>query len=100
VICDIVTLVQVIVCTIQRTQNNVPYKHGNITYQQPNILPFPCLYSTLFSVRCIVHTISCNTATISHINNQTFYRSRVYTVHYFVFVVLYIQSLVGRMFGW
>jgi hypothetical protein len=27
--CDIVTLVQVIVCTIQRTQNNVPYKHGN-----------------------------------------------------------------------
>jgi hypothetical protein len=28
-ICNIVTLVQVIVGTIQRTQNNVPYKQGN-----------------------------------------------------------------------
>jgi hypothetical protein len=52
VICDIVTLVQVIVCTIQRTQNNVPYKHGNGS------------------------------------------RSRVNTVHYFEYVVLYTQSLV------
>ena len=43
---------------------------------------------------CIVHTITCTAATILHINNQTFYRSRVYTVHYFVFVVLYRQSLV------
>jgi hypothetical protein len=27
-ICDIVTLVQVIVCKIQQTQNDIPYKHG------------------------------------------------------------------------
>jgi hypothetical protein len=80
-----------------------------------------CLYGTLFSVRCIVHTITCNTATISHINNQTFYHSRVYTVHYFVFVLIcdivaVLQVIVctiqriqnnvpykhrnGRMFGW
>jgi hypothetical protein len=26
---DIVAVVQVIVCTMQRTQNNVPYKQGN-----------------------------------------------------------------------
>jgi hypothetical protein len=53
-----------------------------------------CLYSTLFCVRCIVHTITCTNVTISHINNKTFFRSRVYTLDYFVFVVLYTQSIV------
>jgi hypothetical protein len=80
-------------CSLYCTHNHL-YCCYNITYQQPNILPFPCLYATLICVRCIVHTITCTTATISHINNQTFYRSRPYTVHYFVFVVLYTQSLV------
>ena len=82
-------------CSLYCTHNHL-YCCYNITYQQPSILPFPCLYiyGTLFCVRCIVHTITCTTATISYINNQTFYRSRAYTVHYFVFVVLYTQSLV------
>jgi hypothetical protein len=52
------------------------------------------IWYVLLCVRCIVHTITCTTVTISHINNQTFYRSRVYTVYYFVFVVLYTESLV------
>jgi uncharacterized membrane protein len=60
-ICNIVTLVQVILCTIQRTQNNVPYTQGNRRM-------FGCWYVILCS--------------------------RPYTVHYFVFVVLYTQSLV------
>ena len=34
----------------------------------------------LLCVRCILHTITCINVTISHINNQTFYSSRVYTV--------------------
>ena len=83
----------IILCLLYFTHNHLYYCY-NITYQQPNILPFPCLYSTLFCVCCILHTITCTNVTISHINNQTFYRSRVYTVHYFVFVVLCTQSLV------
>ena len=83
----------ILLCSLYCTHNNLYYCY-NITYQQRNILPFPCLYGSLFCVRCIVHTITCTTATISHINNETFYRSRVYTVHYFVFLVLYTQYLV------
>jgi uncharacterized protein (UPF0332 family) len=48
----------------------------------------------LLCVRCILHTITCTNVTISHINNQKFYRSRVYTVYHFVFVVFCTQSLV------
>jgi hypothetical protein len=48
----------------------------------------------LLCVRCILHTITCTNVTISHINNQQFYRSRVYTVYHFVFVVFCTQSLV------
>jgi hypothetical protein len=48
----------------------------------------------LLCVCCILHTITRTNATISHINNQTFYRSCVYTVHYVVLVVLYTQSLL------
>ena len=48
----------------------------------------------LLCFRCILHTITCTNVTISHINNQTFYRSCVYTVYQFVFVALYTQSLV------
>ena len=59
----------------------------SITYQQPKILPL-CVSC------CILHTITSTNVTISHINNQTFYRSLVYTVCSFMFVVLYTQSLV------
>ena len=55
-------------CSLYFTHNQWYYCY-NITYQQPNILPFPCLYGTLFCVRCIVHTITCTNVTISHINN-------------------------------
>ena len=48
----------------------------------------------LLCFRCILHTITCTNVTISHINNQIFYRSRVYTVYHFVFVVFCTQSLV------
>ena len=34
----------------------------------------------LLCVCCILHTITCTKVTISHINNQTFYHSFVYTV--------------------
>jgi hypothetical protein len=83
----------IILCSLYCTHNHLYYCY-NITYQQPSILAFPYLYGTLVCVHCIVHTITCTNVTISHINNQQFYRSRVYTVHYFVFVVLYTQSLV------
>ena len=48
----------------------------------------------LLSDRCILHKITSTNVIISHINNQTFYCSRVYTVCSFMFVVFYPQSLV------
>ena len=36
----------------------------------------------LLCICCILHTPTCTNVTISHINNQTFYRSLVYTVCY------------------
>ena len=97
--------------------NNITISH--IT-NQPNILPFPCLYGMFFyvfvvfytqslvlmlqyristtkhstvpvyilyvllCVCCILHTFTCSNDTISHINNQTFYSSCVYTVCSFI----------------
>ena len=91
-------------CLLYLTHNHL-YQCYNITYQQLNILPFPCLYSmfcyvfvvfytqslvlmlqyhisttkhytlplfiryVLLCVCCILHTITCTNATISHINN-------------------------------
>ena len=83
----------IILCSLYCTHNHVYYCY-NITHEQLYILPFPCLFGTLFCVRCFVHTITCTNATISHINKQTLNRSCVYTVHYVVFVILYTQSLV------
>ena len=48
----------------------------------------------MLCVRCILHTITSSNVTISHINNQTFYSSRVYTICSVMCVVLYTQSLV------
>ena len=45
----------------------------------------------------ILHTIISTNVTISHINNQTFYRSLVYTVCSFVLVVFYTQPLVLKI---
>jgi ABC-type siderophore export system fused ATPase/permease subunit len=99
-------------CSLYFTHNHLN-KCYNITYQQPNILPFSCLYYMFFyvfvvfytqllvlmlqyhisttkhstvllfirhvllCVCCILHSITCTNVTISHINNQTFYRSLV-----------------------
>ena len=51
----------------------------------------------LLCVCCILHTITSTNVTISHINNQTFYRSLVYTVCSFVLVVFYTQPLVLKI---
>ena len=96
--------------------HNYLYSCCNIRYQQPNILPFPCLYGmflyvfvvfytqslvlmlqyqisttkhstvplfiwyVLLCLCCILHTITSTNVTISHITNQTLYRSLVYAV--------------------
>jgi hypothetical protein len=48
----------------------------------------------ILSVCCILHTLTSTNVTISHINNQTFYHSLVYTVCTFMCVVFYTQSLI------
>jgi ABC-type siderophore export system fused ATPase/permease subunit len=48
----------------------------------------------LLCVRCILPTITSTNVIISHINHQTFYRSRLYGMFFYVFVVFYTQSLV------
>jgi hypothetical protein len=114
-------------CSLYFTHNHLYYCY-NITYQQPNILPFPCLYCMFFYVCfvfytqllvlmlqyhisttkhstvplfilyvllclfCILHTITCTNATISHNNNQTFYRSLVYTVCSFMSVLYFTHN--------
>jgi hypothetical protein len=46
----------------------------------------------LFYVRCILYTITSTNVTISHINNQTFYRSLVYTVCSFMSVLYFTHN--------
>ena len=75
------------------TQSLVLMLQYHISTTKHSTVPLFMRY-VLVCVHCILHTITSTNVTISHINNQTFYRSRVYTVHYFVFVVLYTQSLV------
>ena len=49
----------------------------------------------LLCVPCILHTINITNVTISHITNQTLYRSLcLYGVFFYVFVIFYTQSLV------
>jgi hypothetical protein len=108
--------------------HNYLYSCCNIRYQQPNILPFPCLYGmflyvfvvfytqslvlilkyhisttkhstvpmfiqyVLLCVCCISHTITSTNVTISHINNQTFYCSLVYTVCSFMCLLYFTHT--------
>ena len=46
----------------------------------------------LLYVRCILYTITSTNVTISHINNQTFYRSLVYTVCSFMSVLYFTHN--------
>jgi cell division protein FtsW (lipid II flippase) len=55
------------------------------------------IWCVLLCVCCILHTITSTNVTISHINNQTFHRSLVYTVCSFVLVVFYTQPLVLKI---
>ena len=44
-------------CSLYFTHNHY-YQCYNITYQQPKILPFPCLYGMLFYVFLVFYTQS------------------------------------------
>ena len=46
----------------------------------------------LLCVCCILHTITCTNVTISHIINQIFYRSRVYTVCFVVCLLYFTHN--------
>ena len=75
------------------TQSLVLMLQYDISLTKHYTVPF-FIRCFLLCVRCILHAITCTNITISHINNQIFYRSRVYTVYHFVFVVFCTQSLV------
>jgi hypothetical protein len=98
-ICDIVTIVQVIVGEIQRTHKRtyrinkgtveclvVDYTKSLVLMLQYHIsttkhsnVPLFIQY-VLWCACCILHTFTSTNVTISHINNQIFYHSLVYTV--------------------
>jgi hypothetical protein len=75
------------------TQSLVLMLQYHISTTKHSTVPLFIRY-VILCVCCILHTLTCTNVTISHINNQAFYRSLVYTVYYFVFVVLYTQPLV------
>jgi hypothetical protein len=75
------------------TQSLVLMLQYHISTTKHSTVPLFMRY-VLVCVCYILHTITSTNVTISHINNQTFYRSRVYTENYFVLVVFYTQSLV------
>ena len=75
------------------TQLLVPYL---ISITKHSTVPLFIQY-VLLCVCCILHTITSTNVTISHINNQTFHRSLVYTVCSFVLVVFYTQPLVLKI---
>ena len=125
--CSLVYTVCSFMCLLYFTHNHL-YQSYNITYQQPNILPFLCLYCMFFYVFvvfytqslvlmlqnqvsttkhstvpvfiryvlscacCILHTIISTNVTISHINNQTFYCSLVYTVCSFMCLLYFTHN--------
>ena len=61
------------------TQSSVLKLQYHVSTTKHSIVPVFILY-VLLCVRCILHTNFCTNVTISHISNQTFYRSGVYTV--------------------
>jgi hypothetical protein len=52
----------------------------------------PVFIRKLFCARCILHTITSTNVTISHINNQTFYRSLVYAVCSFMCLLYFTHN--------
>ena len=61
------------------TQSLVLMLQYQISTTKHSIVPLFIWY-VLLCLCCILHTITCTNVTISHITNQTLYRSRVYTV--------------------
>ena len=61
------------------TQSLVLMLQYHISTTKHSTVPLFIRY-VLLCVCCILHTITCTNVTISHLNNQTFYRSLVYTV--------------------
>jgi hypothetical protein len=81
------------VFVVSYTQSLALMLQYHLSTTKNSTVPMFIRYVFLY-VCCILHTITCTNVTISHINNQTFYHSRVYTVYHFMFVVLYTQALV------
>ena len=78
--------------------NILPPYYGLWMFLYTKLILFQFLYDISFCVRCILHTLTSTNVTILHINNQTCYRSLVYTVWFFnVFVVFYTQSIVLKL---
>ena len=67
------------VFVVFNTQSLVLKLQYHISTTKHSTIPLFILY-VLLCVRCILHTITGTNFTKSGINNQTFYRSRVYTV--------------------
>ena len=81
------------VFVVSYTQSLALMLQYHLSTTKNSTVPMFIRYVLLY-VCCILHTITCTNVTISHINNQTFYHSRVYTVYHFMFVVLYTQPVV------
>ena len=79
-------------CILHTTScTNVTISH--IT-NQPNILPFPCLYGMFFYVFVVFYTQPVVIILQYHISptNQTFYRSLVYTVCSFMCLLYFTHN--------
>jgi hypothetical protein len=73
------------------TQSLVLMLQYHISTTKHSTVPLFIRY-VLLCVSCILHTITSTNVTISHINNQTFYRSRVYTVCYFMCLLYFTHN--------
>ena len=73
------------------TQSLVLMLQYHISTTKHSTVPLFIRY-VLLCVGCILHTITCTNVTISHINNQTFYRSHVYTVCSFMCLLYFTHN--------
>ena len=73
------------------TQSLVLMLQYHISTTKHSTVPLFIRY-VLLCVCCILHTITCTNVTISHINNQTFYRSCVYTLCSFMSLLYFTHN--------
>ena len=78
------------------TQSLVLKLQYHISTTKNSTVPLFILY-ILSCVCCILHTITSTNVTISHINNQTFYHSFVYTVCSFMCFCI-LHTITGTNF--